>query len=290
MPYIGGLSFVSGIASVLALAVLVAPSPPAAPSASASAPSIAAPVAAPAEPARIAWHLDPSAHYAADIRMTHVIANDLSGIYKKLAGSKADPVTILEDRTVTIACGAADSIDASTTDVRHYGGMQAKDTSVMRRTFDYKGALAADGKRSPSDEPLVDAGDGAIAELPDSPLAVGQSWTFSRKIKLDRDLAEGTMTYTDTLQRVDVRAGHRIGVIAVKGAGKADVAADLKAKGFSTADVTLGGTAEFDLTDGLPGVQHYTAHAQWNTRVLWVHLGLVFDDTYDAAPWTKSAR
>ena len=240
------------------------------------------------EPERLAWRLDPAVHYAIDVRMTHVIANDLGGIYKKLAGSKADPVTILEDRTITVVPGAGGALDATTLDVRHYGGLQAKDTSVMRRTSEYKGSMETDGKRSPSDEPLIDPGDGALAELPDGPLAIGQSWTFARKFHVDRELGDGSMTYTDTLQRVDVRAGHRIAVIAVKGAGKANVAPDLQAKGFGPTDITLAGTAEFDLTDGLAGTQHYTAHAQWNTHVLWVHLGLVFDDTYDAAPWSRA--
>jgi hypothetical protein len=242
------------------------------------------------QPERIAWRLEPSAHYAVDVHMTHVIANDLGGIYKKLAGSKADPVTILEDRTIDVSSAADGTVDAATVDVRHYGGLQAKDTSVMRRTTEYKGAIAATGRRSPSDEPLVDAGDGPLDEFPDQPLAVGQTWSLTRSILVDRELGHGSMTYTDTLTRIDVRGTHKIAVIAVKGAGKADVASDLKAKGFATADITLAGTAEFDITDGVPGVQHYTAHAQWNTHVLWVHLGLVFDDTYDAAPWTRAAH
>ena len=222
--------------------------------------------------------------------MTHVVTNDLGGIYKKLAGSKADPVTILEERAITVACGPSDAVDATTVDVRRYGGLQSKDTSTMKRASDFKGTIAPDGKRSPSDEPLLDPGDGALAELPDEPIAIGQSWTFARKIRVERDLAEGSMTYTDTLQRVDLRNGHQIAVIAVKGDGKADVAPDLKAKGFNTTDISLAGTAEFDMTDGVPGAQHLTAHAQWNTRVLWVHLGLIFDDTYDAAAWTQSGH
>ena len=82
----------------------------------------------------------------------------------------------------------------------------------------------------------------------------------------------------------------RVAVIDVKGAGRADVVQDLKAKGFQTADMTLAGTAEFDLTSGTAGVQHYTAHTQWSTHVLWVHLGLIFDDTYDAAPWSVATK
>ena len=249
-----------------------------------AAPSLA--FAADAAPPHIVWRLTPSQHYAADIRMTHVIANDLGGVLKALAGSKADPVTILDERTIDVAAGPAGALDAAIVDVRRYGGDHPKDTSVVRRSSEYKGTLADDGKRTPSGEPLADAGDGALAELPPGPIAVGASWTFSRSILVDRELGQGTMTYTDTLARIDVRNGHAIAVIDVKGAGRVDVARDLAAKGFKTTDMTLQGTAEFDLTTALPGVQHYTAHAQWNTKVMWVHLGLIFDDTYDADPWT----
>lgn len=252
----------------------------------------AVPAAAPtgAQVQRLALRLEPSAHYSVTVHMTHVIANDLRGVLKKLAGSKADPVTILEERAADVAIGGNGAIDATTVDVRHYGGLQAKDKSSMRRTGEYKGLMAADGKRSPSDEPLVDAGEGALSELPDTPVSAGQSWTFTRRILIDRDLGQGTMTYTDTLQRFETRDNHRVAIIAVKGAGRADVAPDLRSKGFQTADMTFAGTAEFDETAGLPGVQHYTAHVQWNTKVMWVHLGLVFDDTYDATPWSLKGR
>lgn len=229
-------------------------------------------------------------HYTDAVHMMHVIANDLSGIYKKLAGSKADPVTILEDRTTEYAAAANGEVDASVVDVRRYGGLQSKDTSVMKRSASYKGAIASDGKRTPSDEPLYDAGAGPLSEFPTAPVSPGQSWTLTRDILVDRDLGHGSVTYTDTLERVDVRDGHTIAVIGVKGAGKVDVAPDLQAKGFKPADIALSGTAEFDTTTGLPGVQHYTAHAQWNTHVLWVHLGLVFDDTFDAAAWSAKKQ
>ena len=75
-------------------------------------------------------------------------------------------------------------------------------------------------------------------------------------------------------------------IIDVKARGKVDVAQDLRAKGFGPADMTLAGTGAFDITAGLPSTGHYIAHAQWNTRVLWVHLGLIFDDAYDTGSWT----
>lgn len=224
--------------------------------------------------------------YTDEVHMTHVIANDLNGIYKKLAGSKADPVTILEDRTTEFGAGQGGSVDGSILDVRHYGGLQSKDTSIMKRTSTYKGTIAATGHRTPTDEPLYDVGEGPLSDFPAMPVAVGQSWTLTRNVLVDRDLGHGTMTYTDTLEKIDLRQGHRIAVIAVKGAGRVDVAPDLTAKGFKTSDIALTGTAEFDTTTGLPGVQHYTAHAQWNTRVMWIHLGLIFDDTFDALAWS----
>lgn len=251
---------------------------------------LAKPCGAADEAPHIAWHLDPSMQYSADVHMTHVIANDLNGVYRKLAGSKADPVTILDDRTIVVTTGRNGAVDTATVDIRHYGGLQAKDTSSIRRTAEYKGTIAPNGKRTPTDEPLFDAGDGPLSEMPDGPVNVGQTWTFARDVLVDRDLGHGSMTYTDTLERIDVRGSDRFAVITVKGAGRVEVAPDLKQKGFQTADMTLAGTAEFDLTTGLPGTQHYTAHAVWNTHVLWVHLGLVFDDTYDAPPWTLKGR
>jgi hypothetical protein len=274
MPYMPGASLVSRAVAAAALSIAI----------------VAKPCGAADESVRIEWRPDPSAHYSADVHMTHVIANDLNGVYKKLAGSKADPVTILDDRTVDVTTGPNGAVDEAIVDVRHYGGLQAKDTSTIRRTSAYKGSIAPDGKRVPTDEPLVDAGDGPLSEFPDGPVSIGQTWTFSRQVLVDRDLGHGSMTYTDTLERVDVRGSEKIAVIGVKGAGRVDVAPDLKQKGFQTADMTFAGTAEFDTTTGLPGTQHYIGHVQWNTHVLWVHLGLVFDDTYDAVSWTLKGR
>ena len=240
-----------------------------------------------AEPASLAWHIVPSAHYATDVQMTHVNSFDMNGMLRKLMGSRADTTTIIEQRAIALAAGEKGKVDISTVDIRRYGGDHPKDPSSVRRTSAYAGSIAANGSLTPSNEPLTDAGDGGLAELPSSPIAVGQSWTFARKILVEREIGQGSMNYTDTLTRVDTRAGHRIAVIAVKGAGRVDVFQDLQAKGFHTADMTLSGTAEFDLTSGLPGVQHYTAHIEWTSRPMGVHIGVVFDDTYDAAAWTS---
>src|SRR5690348_11960642 len=157
------------------------------------------------EPVRFEWHLDPSARYSADVHMTHVIANDLNGIYKKLAGSKADPVTILEDRTIDVTTGPSADVDCEIADVRHYGGLQQSNTQSVRRMSSYKGTIAQDGQRTPTDDPLVDAGDGVLTQLPAGPVSIGQTWTFTRQILVDRDLGHGSMTYTETLTRVDAR-------------------------------------------------------------------------------------
>jgi len=273
MPHAHGATQLRRAATVAALIAFAAATP-----------------AAADEPVRFDVRLAASTHYSADVQMTHTITYDMNSVLRKLAGSKADPVTILEQRSVDVAAAPNGAVDETIADTRHYGGAHPKNTSVVRRTTNYKGVIASNGKRTPTGEPLVDAGDGALAELPEGPVAVGQTWTFSRQILVDRELGQGTMTYTDTLTKIDDRNGHRIAVIAVKGQGRVDVAKDLKAKGFQTTDMTFAGSAEFDLTSGLPGVQHYTAHAQWNTRILMTHLGLIFDDTYDAAAWTPKGH
>lgn len=240
--------------------------------------------------ATFAWHLAPAAEYASTSLMTHVVSYDMNGALRAIAGSRADATTILEQRVATLAAAQNGAVDVNTVDTRRYGGDHPKDASVVSRTMDYKGTMTADGTRTPTDEPLVDAGDGALAQLPKTPLAVGQSWGFARKFLVEREMGQGTMNYTDTLSRIDVRGGHQIAVIDVKGEGRADVASDLQAKGFRTAELTLTGTAEFDLTAGLPGVQHYTAHAEWSIRPFGVHVGVIFDDTYDATAWSVKSQ
>jgi len=234
---------------------------------------------------QLAWHLAPSAAYTSSTHMSHVVSYDMNGTLKALMGSRADDVTILEDRAVSTTTGSTGAVDEEIADQRRYGGTDPKDTSVQKRTASYKGAIAPDGECTPSDEPLVDAGAGALAQLPSGPIQTGATWTFTRRILVERDLGSGTMTYTDTLTRVDTRGGHQIAVVDVKGAGRVDLTSDLQAKGFHTTDMALEGTGEFDVTAGLPGVGHYTAHAEWTTRLLGVKVGIIFDDTYDATPW-----
>jgi hypothetical protein len=221
--------------------------------------------------------------------MTHTVSFDMNSLLRKFAGSRADTTIIIEQRSVALTAGDNGKVDCSTIDVRRYGGDHPKDTSIMRRTLTYKGSMDPNGRRTPSDEPLIDAGDGALAELPNDPLVVGGSWTFVRNILVEREIGRGTMSYTDTVTHIDTRGNHRIAVIDVKGVGRVDVFQELQDKGFRTADMAMKGTAEFDLTTGLPGVQHYTAHAEWAIRPMGVHIGLVFDDTYDAAAWTSKA-
>jgi hypothetical protein len=218
--------------------------------------------------------------------MTHVVSYDMNGALRALMGARAQTTTIVEDRSIALTAGENGAVDEQTADARRYGGTDPKDKSVVNRTMRYQGTMAADGKRSPDEEPLADAGDGALAQLPDTAVAVGQSWSFSRTFHVERDLGQGSMTYTDTLTKIDTRDGHQVATIDVKGAGRADLASDLAAKGFHTADLTLSGSAEFDVTSGLAGTQDYTAHTEWETRPMGVHLGIIFDDTYHAAAWT----
>ena len=95
------------------------------------------------------------------------------------------------------------------------------------------------------------------------------------------------MTYTNHLDRIEERAGHRIAIIAVQGTGRIDPTKELQQKGFKTADMILSGIAEFDCTDGLPLAQQYTSHVEWGMRVLAAHVGLVVEETYSAKPWSN---
>jgi hypothetical protein len=84
------------------------------------------------------------------------------------------------------------------------------------------------------------------------------------------------------------RNGHRIAKIAVSGTCNAAPASDLQGKGFHPASYTLHGSAEFDVTAGLPGTQHYDANVEWVARVMFSKIGVKFVDTYDSGGWTVS--
>ena len=233
----------------------------------------------------------PGGHYERTETLVHVISYDLSSTVRHLLGRRADPTTILETRQHTLAAKNTDGLVQETSIItRRYGGDRPKSTEVKVSTTQFTGVIAPNAVHSPGPGELGDAGDGALDQLPDSAATIGTKWTFTRAIGVDRDFGGGAMTYKDEIVRIDDRGGHRLAVISVLGSGRIDVARDLQQKGFRTADMTLKGTAEFDLTDHVPGKQHYTAHAQWNTRVLYAHIGLVFDDTYDASPWTPTSH
>jgi hypothetical protein len=252
--------------------------------------AIAAAGATPApsgEPVRLALHLVPNAHVTFARTAVHLVSYDMNHTLLSLLGSRAAPTTLIDTRTAIIDVsqdGAHIKEDATT--VRRYGGTDPKDKSVVTRHDRYEGAIAASGVRTPAVARLSDAGDGALDELPATPLRVGQTWTFSRPVSLDRSLAEGTMTYTDTLTSLSVRNGHQIAAITVNGTCDAQPASDLEAKGFHPSTYSLHGTADFDVTAGTPGTQHYDGQVEWTAHVMFSKIGLKFVNTYDSNGWT----
>jgi hypothetical protein len=239
------------------------------------------------EPVRIALHLAPNSHITFARTATHVVSYDMNHTLLSLLGSRAAPTNIVDTRTAIIDVsqdGAHIKEDATT--VRRFGGTDPKDKSAVIRHDQYSGAISVTGVKTPAVERLSDAGDGALDELPPSPLRVGQTWTFTRPVGLDRSLAEGTMTYTDTLTGMSVRNGHQIAAISVSGTGVAQPASDLVAKGFHPSTYSLQGKAEFDVTAGTPGTQHYDAQVEWIAHVMFAKIGIKFVDTYDSNGWT----
>jgi hypothetical protein len=231
----------------------------------------------------IALHLTPG-RYTRTEKLVHLVTFEMNKALRSLAGTRADDKIVLEDRARVLVISDANALSETETNSRRFGGDNPKDKTVKERTEQYSGAIAANAVRTPARAVLGDAGDGALDQLPDIALAPGQTWTFSRRIRTDRELGEGEMKYTDKLLRVETRNGHRIAVIEVVGVGRIATAKDLEAKGFKEATMDFHGTAEFDTTAGLPGVQHYTGKVRWGTTVMFTHIGIVFDDTYDAAP------
>lgn len=239
------------------------------------------------ESVRIAWHLAAGKRFEETQEVKHLIAFELNKMLRGLAGSRANDTIILEERRRTLAVASTPSnVEETEVKVRRYGGDDPKDKSVKQRTETFSGTMEPDGKRAPAPPAMEDAGDGALYQLPEGDVSPGQMWMVTHQVLVDRELGQGPMSYTEKLLRVDEREGHKIAVIQVDGTGRLDVAKDLQAKGFKTATMTLHGTAEFDVTAGLPGVQHYEGRVQWNTRIMFTHIGLIFTDTYDAQPWT----
>lgn len=249
-------------------------------------------MAAPAdEPVQLALHLSPNAHVTVARTAVHIITYDMNHALMSLLGDRVAPTTLIDTITASIEISPAGGhIEEDMTSLRRYGGTNPKDKSVVTRHDHYAGDLASNGVRTPAVERLADAGDGALDELPAAPLRVGQAWTFSRPVSLDRSLGQGTMTFTNTLTGLADRNGHQIALINVSGAGVAQPASDLQAKGFHPASYVLHGNAEFDVTAGMPGVQHYEANVEWDAHVLFSRIGLKFADTYDSGGWTVAER
>ncbi|MBC5804763.1 MAG: hypothetical protein ACR2KS_08280 [Candidatus Eremiobacter antarcticus] len=280
----------------------------------------------PSQDVTLAWRLPaPSQQYVAQSNASRTVSYQMNGVLRRLAGSRADPVTILEQRNRTLdARSNGDGVYVAEVILRRYGGEHPKDASVKKRSHRELVPAQAASRFSPvgfscgsqdeeagaSPSPAAtstqaaaaayvtcaaakdgqaqlyeDPGDAALAEFPAGPIKVGDSWTFSRRSRLERELAAGEVTYVDRLVRVEQRGDHRIAVLDVQATGRMDVVKDLQARGFKTATMAFKGIAEFDATSGVPQHQHYTGSTQWNTAILGAHLGLSIDETYDATPW-----
>ena len=231
----------------------------------------------------IALHLTPGS-YVTSQKLVHLVIFDMSKALKSMAAGRADDQTILEERDLVIVVKSGNAVSETETNTRKYGGDKPKSSDEKVRSVQYDGSIAPDGIRTPPRDVLADAGDGALDQLPDIPLAPGQVWTFSRHVKTDRELGEGNMTYLDKVDHVEDRNGHRIAIITVTGTGLITPVKDMQDHGFRASTMDLSGTAEFDTTAGLPGVQHYTGKVRWSTTVMFAHIGVIFNDTYDAAP------
>jgi hypothetical protein len=253
-------------------------------------PAAASPSVQAAADIQLALHLAPNARITAARTITHVVSYQMNHTLMSLLGNRAAPTTLVDDRSAAIDVGADGThVSIDDTSLRHFGGDAPKDKSTVTRHDKYEGALASDGIRTPPLASLADAGDGALDELPKGPVAVGATWSFSRVVMLDRSLAQATMTFTDTLKSLDRRAGHTIATIGVGATGMAQPASDLVAKGFKPSTFTLTGSAEFDVTAGLPGTQMYTGHVEWTAHPMFTRIGIDFDDTYAAKAWTVAA-
>jgi hypothetical protein len=231
----------------------------------------------------IALHLTPG-RYVRTQKLVHLVVFDIPKTYKSMAAGRADDETILEDRVQVITLKERGAIDIAETNTRHFGGDHPKESGNKVRTFMYDGTIAANGTLTPPQTVLEDAGDGALDQLPDIPLAPGQQWTFSRHIKVERDFADGPMTYLDKIDRIEDRNGHKIAIITVTGTGPMTPNKEMLDHGFRAATMDLTGTAEFDTTAGLPGIQHYTAKVTWATKAMFLRVPVVLTDTYDATP------
>jgi hypothetical protein len=269
----------------------------------------------------ILWRTPPKdSQFNAESSVQHNVTFLMSGILRTMAGHRADPVYVVEDRTRTYIMHTASEIYVSDVFARHHGGPNNTDTTVKRRSrkqivpFDASGRYGyepflckgepplddahanwTEFKACPADEPsgdhaYEDPGDAVLSQLPAGQVEIGQTWTFSRPVVVGREEGSGTLDYVDTLQRIDERGSHRIAVIDVTAAGRINPNNDLKTKGFHTSTMTFSGTAEFDLGQGTPGVQHYTGHVEFHASIMGANIGYAIDEVYDGKPWTISAK
>ena len=245
----------------------------------------------------------------------------ISGVLRTMAGHRADPIYVIEDRARVYSTPHGDAdIYVNDAYARRHGGPNNKDTTVKNRTrkqivpFDSSGRHSIEPFLCKNEPPLDDAnanptafkpcpagdaadahpyedpGDAVLAELPAGPVEIGQTWTFSRPVVVGREEGYGTMNYVDTLQRIDQRGKQRFAIIDVTATGRIDASKDLQSRGFHTATMTMSGSAEFDLAQGTPGMQHYTGHVEWHASIMGANIGYAYDEIYDGKPWTVSAR
>jgi hypothetical protein len=245
----------------------------------------------------------------------------MSAALKAMAGHRADPIFVVEDRTRTFTAETGDTeISIVDSYARRHGGPNNTDPTVKRRTrkqiitFEPSGQYGIEPFLCTNEPPLDDAhanpttfskcpagdtpssaryedpGDAALSELPAGPIDVGQSWTFTRNVVVEREEGSGSLNFVDTLARVDERGNQHIAVIDVTATGRINPSSDLAAHGFHTATMTLTGTAEFNLDQGTPGTTHYSDEVEFHASIMGANIGYTINEIYDGSPWTVSAR
>jgi hypothetical protein len=251
----------------------------------------------------------------------HNIAFQMSEALKAMAGHRADPIYVVEDRTRTYTTpnGEAD-VYVDDAFARHHGGPNNTDPTGKKRArkqivpFDQNGRIGYEPYLCKDEPPLNDAnpnptsfslcsasasdpdartyedpGDAVLTQFPAGPAEIGQTWTFTRPVVVGREEGYGPLDYVLTLQRLDQRGKHQIAVFDVSATGRINPSKDLQARGFHTATMTLSGTAEFDVGQGIPGAQHYTGHVEFHASIMGANIGYTFDEVYDGQPWTQAS-
>jgi hypothetical protein len=279
----------------------------------------AAPAPAPSsEQAHLVWRAPAkNEQFVGASSVQHNITFEMSAVFKKMAGHRADPIYVVEDRSRTYTAPHGESeVYVNDAFARHHGGPNNTDPTVRKRDrkqivpFDATGRVGYepylckdeppldDSNPNPtsykacpspgpaSDRTYEDPGDAVLAELPASALDIGQSWTFSRPVVVGREEGYGTLDYVLTLQRIDERGKRKVAVFDVSATGRINPSKDLADRGFHTSTMTLSGTAEFDLSQGTPGMQHYTGHVDFHASIMGANIGYAFDEVYDGTPWT----